>query len=378
MASNSKPGAAASRRPDLPGQVVLVLQGGGALGAYQVGVYQALHEAGIEPDWVIGTSIGAINGAIIAGNRAVERLARLDKFWQSMAQRTPRLPLANAPWLGNMLINAETLIGGIPGFFAPNPLSALGPQWPVGLERAAYYDTESLRETLAGLVNFDVLNARHARLTVGAVNVSSGAMHYFDSREMKLGVEHLMASGALPPAFPAVRVDGEAYWDGGIYSNTPIEVVFDDRPRRDSLVFAVNMWHARGPEPKSILQAIERQKDIQYASRADSHIFRQHQLHRLRHIIEELGKHLPEAAKQLPEVREMLAYGCTTRMRVVRLLAPRLPGEDLSKDIDFTPSGIDARRQAGYADTSRAICTAPWTTPMHPLEGVTIHDPEHD
>ena len=376
MADTNQRAANSAATPELPGQVVLVFQGGGALGAYQLGVYQALHEAGIEPAWVIGTSIGAINGAIIAGNPPAERLPRLEAFWQLMERQAPALP--GLPWLDNALSYAQTLFAGIPGFFAPNPFGALAPHWPVGVDRAAYYDTEPLRETLAGLVDFELLNSRQTRLTVGAVKVGSGAMHYFDSRSKTLGVEHVMASGALPPAFPAVRVDGEAYWDGGIFSNTPIEVVFDDRPRRDSVVFAVNMWHASGAEPASILQAMARQKDIQFASRADSHIFRQHQIHRLRHIINELGQRLPDELRKDPAVRDMLAYGCTTRMRVVRLLAPRLQDEDLSKDIDFTPAGIHARRAAGYADTQRAIARAPWTQPMPPHEGVAIYDPEQD
>lgn len=380
--------AVAPDPPRMPGQVVLVLQGGGALGAYQVGVYQALHEAGIEPAWVIGTSIGAINGGIIAGNPPEQRLAHLQAFWQRMERPGPFSAVADggAPWLGGglggglrgRLANVDTLLRGIPGFFTPSPLGALWPTVEVGAERAAYYDTSPLRHTLADLVDFTWLNARHTRLTVGAVNVCSGALRYFDSREETLGVAHLMASGALPPAFPAVRVDGEPYWDGGIYSNTPLEAVFDDRPRRDAVIFAVNMWHPRGAAPESVWQAIGRQKDIQYASRADSHIRRQHQLHRLRHIIGELGRRLPPEAMADPQVRELLGYGCTTRMHVVRLLAPRLDGEDVTKDIDFTAGGIEARWQAGRDDAWAVIRKAPWNAPMDPLDGVVIHDPEHD
>lgn len=359
----------------MPGQVVLVLQGGGALGAYQVGVYQALHEAGIEPDWVIGTSIGAINGALIAGNRPADRLACLDAFWRNLER------LAGAPaWLGGgefgaALNQAERLLLGVPGFFALNPFSAWSMYLPVGVERAAFYDTGPLRTTLAGLLDPAQLNAGRPRLTVGAVNVKSGAMHYFDSHREPLDLSHVMASGALPPAFPAVRVGGEPFWDGGVYSNTPLEAVFDDRPRRDSVVFTVNMWHAHGPEPASIWDTVSRQKDIQYASRADSHLFRQKQLHRLRHIVNELGQRLPAAQKALPEVREMLGYGCTTQMHVVRLLAPRLAGEDATKDIDFSAAGIRARRAAGYADARRVVAQAPWTQALDTLEGVAIHEP---
>jgi len=355
-----------SAKPDIPGQVVLVLQGGGALGAYQVGVYQALHEAGIEPDWIVGTSIGAINGALIAGNAPEDRLARLDAFWQTVQRRSH--------WLESLLGSTETLARGIPGFFSPNLLTAFWPNWPVGVGRAAFYDTAPLIQTLSTLVNFEWIERQDVRLTVGAVNVRSGALHYFDSRHQRLGLEHIMASGALPPAFPAVMVDGQPYWDGGLFSNTPLEAVLDDNPRRDSVIFAVNMWHPHGNEPESVWQALGRQKDIQYASRADSHIFRQRQLHRLRHIIKELGQRLsPELLKD-PEIKEMLSYGCTTRMHVVRLQAPRLPDEDATKDIDFTAKGIQIRRQAGYKDTLRAIEKAEWCEEMPPLEGMRIQD----
>lgn len=362
-----------SGKTKLPGQTVLVFQGGGALGAYQVGVYQALHEAGIEPDWVVGTSIGAINGALIAGNRPEQRLARLDAFWETVGQ------LSLPQWFNPALGNTEVLTRGVPGFFSPNLLNLLGPlwaDWPVGVERAAYYDTQPLRETLSALVDFDWLGQKSMRLTVGAVNVRSGVLHYFDSRHEALALEHIMASGALPPAFPAVQVNGEYYWDGGIYSNTPLEAVLDDNPRRDSVIFAVNMWHPRGTEPASIWQALGRQKDIQYASRADSHLLRQCQLHRLRHIIQELGQRLPAEVRQEPEVREMLGYGCQTKMHVVRLLAPRLPNEDVTKDIDFSAEGIGLRREAGYRDTLKAIDKSEWNLDMPPLEGMRIQRSE--
>ncbi|MGH8751176.1 MAG: DUF3734 domain-containing protein, partial [Burkholderiales bacterium] len=217
--------------------------------------------------------------------------------------------------------------------------------------------------------------AKHMRLTVGAVNVRSGQMHYFDNRECAITAAYIMASSALPPAFPAVRVGDDLYWDGGIYSNTPIEVVFDDRPRRDSVIFTVNLWHARGPEPKSIWQVLERHKDIQYASRVESHHDRQQQLHRLRHVIRALEQHIPEAHRSQPEVQELLAYGCATHMHIIQLLAPRLEGEDHTKDIDFTQNGIRARWQAGYAHARRAIAEAPWRQELHPLDGAVVHEP---
>jgi NTE family protein len=182
-----------------------------------------------------------------------------------------------------------------------------------------------------------------------------------------------MASGALPPAFGAVRIGGEPYWDGGIYSNTPIEAVLDDKPRRDSVIFAVNVWHQTGPEPESIWQVMSRQKDIQYASRADNHIARQKQIHRLRHVIRELCQHMPQVVREDPKIRDLAAYGCGTTMHVLHLVAPRLEGEDHTKDIDFTPLGVRARRQAGYADTMRMIERAPWLQTADPMEGVIEH-----
>ena len=376
-ATKTKPSASrrapAARAPGLPGQVVLVLQGGGALGAYQVGVYNALHDAGIEPDWVIGTSIGAINAALIAGNPVGERMDRLQAFWRHV-EKPGTIP-GPLDWLGmgNMMANMTTVMRGIPAFYEPNLNALRGARANVGVEQASYYSTEPLRRTLSELLDFKSLDGGPMRLTVGAVNACSGAMRYFDSRNEVLCVEHVMASGALPPAFPAVRIDGEPYWDGGIYSNTPIEAVLDDRPRRDALIFAVNVWHQTAPEPESIWQVMGRQKDIQFASRADSHIARQKQIHRLRHVIRELTQQLPAAKQADPVVQELSAWGCGTTMHVAHLLAPRLEGEDHTKDIDFSPAGVASRREAGYADTMKMIERSPWSAPTDPIEGVVEH-----
>jgi NTE family protein len=355
------------------GQVVLVLQGGGALGAYQLGVYQAMHEAGAEPDWVVGTSIGAINGSIIAGNPPSRRLEQLHAFWDRMEMKQNTPLSAMAGWFGNGITNLGTFIGGIPGFFAPNPSALLGQNAPLGIEKAAYYTTEPLRETLNALIDFDYLQGKATRLTVGAVNAISGEMRYFDSREDDIRVEHIMASGALPPAFPAVRIDGVPYWDGGIYSNTPVEVVLDDNPRRDSTIFAVQLWNAADSEPKTLADINERTKDIQFSTRDNSHIQRQQQIHKLRHIIREMGKIMPADLRERPEMRELAAWGCGTTMHLVRLHAPRIRGEDAAKDIDFTSHGIRTRWQAGYDDARRAFEIAPWTSPTESTEGVVIH-----
>jgi NTE family protein len=377
MANLLKPRARAAKtihKPALPGQVVLVLQGGGALGAYQVGVYEAMHAAGIEPDWVIGTSIGAINAALIAGNPPGRRLERLNAFWDQMEQE-PAAP-AMADWFGlaKAAANMKTVMQGIPNFFTPNLHALRGSSAVLGVEAASYYSTAPLRETLNALVDFDYLSECHTRLTVGAVNVCSGHMRYFDTSKEKLNVEHVMASGALPPAFAAIRIDGEPYWDGGIYSNTPIEAVLDDKPRRDTLIFAVNVWHQTGPEPETLNQVMGRQKDIQYASRADSHIARQKQIHRLRHVIRELHRQMPAAKQADAKIKELASWGCGTTMHVAHLLAPRVDDEDHSKDIDFTSAGIGVRREAGRADARAMLERAPWSqSSPDPIEGVIEH-----
>jgi NTE family protein len=356
------------------GQVVLVFQGGGALGAYQAGVYQALQEAGVEPDWVIGTSIGAINAALIAGNAPDARLERMREFWARMTHNRAVQFAGLLPGMGALAANAMTVLSGLDAFFRPNPWAFLGMQVPLGSELAGYYSTDPLEKTLGELLDPDLMNAGRPRLTVGAANVQSGEMRYFDSREDRLTVRHVMASGALPPAFPAVRIDGQLYWDGGILSNTPVEAVFDDKPRRSGVVFAVHMWAPNGPEPDSIWSVMSRQKDLQYSSRAITHIARQKQIHKLRHVIAELTARLPPEVRASNEVGDLAAYGCATQMHVIRLLAPPLAGEDHAKDIDFSPLGIRTRWEAGYADTARVLEQSPWTRKVDPMDGIILHE----
>jgi NTE family protein len=359
-----------------PEQTVLVLQGGGALGAYQAGIYQGLHEAGIEPDWIIGTSIGAINASLIAGNSRDNRLPALKQFWELMAHKSPLHGWPGWERIAQSFSNWQTINSGIPGFFEPNRMAFSGGNIPLGPENAGYYSTAPLEKTLHGLVDFALINRRQSRMTVGAAHVRSSRMRYFDSRDTEINVKHILASGALPPAFPAVRIDGELYWDGGILSNTPSEVVFDDYPRFSSLIFAVHMWHPTGPEPVTMMDVLHRQKDIQYSSRVASHIARQQQTHRLRHIIERLSGHVPEAIRDSAEIRQLTDHGCTTQMHVVRLLAPRLDGEDQSKDVDFSPAGIRDRWAAGLAGARRAIAQAPWQGSFDANEGVILHEPD--
>lgn len=354
------------------GQRVMVLQGGGALGAYQAGVYQALHEAGIELDWVIGTSIGAITAALIAGNEPEHRLDRLAEFWDRVEYALPVNALSVLPG-GAQTSRLMTMWGGLPAFFWPNPVALMGQNWPLGAEQAGYYATEPLRKTLSSLVDFDRINQGDMRISVGAANVCTSQMHYFDSREQVFCVDHVMASGALPPAFPPVRVEGELYWDGGILSNTPLEAIFDDNPRRDALVFSVHLWNPDGPEPVTMQEVLGRQKEVQFASRSRSQVQRQRQIHKLRHVIANLAQRLPESVRNNNEVAALTGYGCTTQMHVVALLVPALPEEDHTKDLDFSGGSIRARWAAGYAQTQMALEQAPWNEPVDPLEGVILH-----
>ena len=276
------------------GQVVLVFQGGGALGAYQAGVYEALHEGGDRAGLGDRDSIGAINASIIAGNRPADRLAKLREFWRRMRTRAgARSRFRCLPWIGSSLPNWNTLAAGVAGFFRPNPLAFLGLQVPLTPDGAGYYSTMPLRETLWR--SRRLLSHRQIRAT--ADGRGGQGPHERDAlfRQSRHGPHGSSRDGVgrLAPAFPPVRIDGDLYWDGGILSNTPVEAIFDDIPRRNSLVFAVHVWNSEGEEPESIWQVMHRQKEIQYSSRAITHIARQKQIHRLRHIIAELAKRLP-------------------------------------------------------------------------------------
>lgn len=365
--------AAANHIPlNYDGQVVLLFEGGGALGAYQVGVYQALHEWGIEPDWIVGTSIGAINAALIVGNKREHRLDRLKEFWERIQQP--------AEWGQSLIPDSQnlasvmTITSGINGFFEPNLLAASNPQAMLGVEQAGFYSTAPLLDTLDNLVDTTLLQqGAQPRISLGTVNVGSGRMRYFDSDLEALSLATIMASGALPPAFPAVLIDDNAYWDGAVFSNTPFEVVMNQQPRRNSLIFAAHLWHVEGPLPASVWEAIGRSKEIQYASRVDNFIDAERKLHRLRHVINELGAQLPAAGRKDPASRDLLGSGCATTMHLCRLQAPRLAGEDALRDIDFSAQGIEQRRQAGYTDTVRLLQAQPWTMPLDPLEGIVVH-----
>jgi NTE family protein len=329
----------------------------------------------IEPDWIIGTSIGAINASLIAGNRRDDRIPKLREFWKRVESHL------GCDFYGGVstsfsdaLLNWSTLVAGIPAFFQPNFLAHWGMDFPIGSDHAAYYSTMPLEKTLLELVDFERINREGPRFTVGAAHVRTSQMRYFDSRSSDISVRHVLASGALPPAFPAIRIDGELYWDGGVLSNTPTEIVFDDNPRRDALIFAAHMWNPVGPEPGSIWEVLHRQKDIQYSSRISSHVVRQQQTHRMRHVIGQLAAKVSDDDRNSDAVKELASYGCTTRMHVVQLLAPRLSNENHTKDIDFSRSGIRHRREAGREHTKYMLEKKPWEGEFDPLEGVILHE----
>lgn len=349
-------------RSSLPGRIVLVMQGGGAPGCYQAGAYQALHEAGIEPDWVIGTSIGAINGAIIAGNKVPDRVQRLEEFWARLDTRL------SEPW--SQII---PLLAGVPNFCCPNPALVWGFDTRVGIERAATYLTDPLKKFLPTLVDLDLINSGSTRFTLGLTTVETGQIWYFDSKREKIALEHVLGSSAVPPNFPAVLVDGEYYWDGGVYSNSPIEVVFDENPRQSSVVFALQIWPNRGPRPESLAQAFMREKDIMFGSRSRTHIMRQAELHRMRRIIRELVNMLPEERRSSPRVKELAALGCTTTMHLVEINAQPIGGQTNARDFDFSRAAVRARWQAGYADACRVLERQPWNDPVDPATQITVY-----
>jgi NTE family protein len=367
------------RFPIRPGteRVALVLQGGGALGAYQVGVFQALDERGFTPNWVGGTSIGAINGALIAGNPPEKRLERLRRFWDTVAQedifdvhRMPA-PVRQAYSYWSTITAVAT---GRPRFYCPHPFLPFAVGDAGSVELSSFYDTSPLRDLLLELIDFDYLNNGAIRFSVGAVHVTTGQLRYFDNEFQPIGIEHIMASSALPPAFPAVRVDGELYWDGGIASNTPLSMVLDDYPRVNTLCFMVDLWSARGGEPRSINQAVNRHKDILYASRSEQNIDVYLAMHHLRRIILELYENLPAEKRRQPALRKLAEWGCHTTMDIVHLGNQAREWERALKDADFSRTAIEERHALGYADAARVLELAAWMQPADPLAGVVVHN----
>jgi NTE family protein len=345
----------------------LVLQGGGALGAYQAGVYEALLESDSKLDWVAGVSIGAINAALIAGNAPGERVARLREFWNEVssaaAQNVPPLE-----WVDRGMLNqwsaASAALVGIPGFFRPRAAMPwmLGGAAPV----LSYYDTAPLRATLERLVDFDRINRREVRLSVGAVNVRSGNSIYFDNTTQRIGVDHIMASGALPPGFPPVHIEGQDYWDGGILSNTPLQYVLDTFARSSRLVvLQVDLFGARGPMPRNLSEVIERQKDITYSSRTRMNTDALGANVNLRQALGDLIARLPARLQKDPAVNVLSKHMTHQPIDIVHLIYRDKPYELDTKDYEFSRAMVQEHWQAGVRDMRNTIAHPEW------LQGAT-------
>ena len=374
--------------------VALLLQGGGALGAYQAGVYEALAEDGIQPNWLAGISIGAINCAIIAGNPPEKRVERLRQFWELVTADRPgwpgtpaflrpvEFPKAIQGDLARSVLNHASagmaLFQGVPGFFSPRfPLPWA---YPIGTSAAtSFYDTGKLEKTLEELVDFDLINAKNGiRISIGAVNVRSGNFAYFDTSTHVIESRHIMASGALPPAFPAVEIDGEYYWDGGVVSNTPLQWVLDNTPRQDTLAFQVDLWNARGELPGNVAQVETRRKEIQYSSRtrAGTDSFKYAQ--RMRNAIASLLEKLPADLKESEEAKLLHANAERKIYNIVHLIYHARNYEGHAKDYEFSRVSMEAHWRAGYNDTRRTLRHLNVFGLATNEEGVVTFDLEHD
>jgi len=360
---------------------VLVLQGGGALGSYQAGAYQALCHFDFEPDWIAGISIGAVNAAIIAGNDPEMRVERLKEFWEMVSAPVPWNPVLKTD-RGRSAFNeaSAALIAtfGVPGFFTPRVPPA--PLWPPGSPQAqSYYDTAPLKKTLERLVDFDRINDVKTRLSVGAVSVTTGNFRYFDNIEFKklgkkIGPEHIMASGALPPGFPSIEIEGEHYWDGGIASNTPLDYVLDQENKEDLLIFQVDLFSARGGLPHSLLDAAEREKDIRYSSRTRMNTDKNRQIHNARKALRELISKLPENLKNDPSVTFLREAAKENTVTVVHLIYRSKNYESSSKDYDFSHVAMVEHWNAGVRDVHLSMRHEDWLERPQTGETMVTYD----
>jgi NTE family protein len=348
------------------GCLALLLQGGGALGSYQAGVFEALAESKITPNWVVGISIGAVNAAIIAGNPPGERVKQLRCFWEELSAPStfaaplewrPLIPGSDPP--GNeaartvfhQASTAMTAMFGVPGFFAPR----LPPPWLFGLAATSYYDTGPLRETLERLVDFDRLNAGEMHFAAGSVNVRSGNFAYFATDSTRIGVEHIMASAALPPGFPAVEIDGEYYWDGGLVSNTPLQWLVTTKVDVDILAFQVDLWNTRGELPRSLPEVMTRQKEIQYASRTRAFTDYLKEVYEERAAIADLMRHLPPELRDLPCAQFLQDRADPLAHNIVHLIHRPHKHEGQAKDYEFSRWSMEEHWRAGLDDARQAL-----------------------
>ena len=354
---------------------VLVLQGGGALGSYQAGVVEALAEANLHPGWVAGISIGAINAALIAGNPPEKRLERLESFWNTISAAAPITQAPRNEYLRGLWNEAAAgwvAAVGVPGFFAPRfPPALLYP--PGAPEALSLYDTAPLKTTLESLVDFDRINAGETRLSVGAVNIRTGNFAYFDNTRDTIRAEHIMASGALPPGFPPVEIDGEHYWDGGIVSNTPLQYVLDEASTRNLLIFQVDLFSARGEMPRTLLEAAEREKDIRFSSRTRMNTDMNRSLHNTKAALQALLNALPPELAALEGMSLLQDFARESAVAIVHLIYRAKLYEGNSKDYEFSRLTMQEHWATGADDVRRTLNTGDWLTlPMSP--GIVTYD----
>ncbi|MFA7305175.1 MAG: DUF3734 domain-containing protein [Hyphomicrobium sp.] len=358
-------------------KTVLVLQGGGALGAYQAGAYETLSAAGIEPDWVAGISIGAINAAIIAGNRPENRGPRLRKFWDLVSSRLTLPPLAtddNSRKIFNETSAALVATTGAPGFFTPRYPPAVF-NLPGTRDAISIYDTYPLKETLLELVDFDILNSGAVQFSIGAVELDTGNLKYFDSLHEEIKPEHIMASGALPPGFPPVEIDGKLYWDGGIVSNTPLQYILDGGlPRDDMTIFQIDLFSARGPIPKTLFDVQTREKEIRYSSRTRLNTDYFRVLQSLRRAVRRLDGVLSEEIKAGFDWKLLSSFSCNAAVTLVHLIHRRAAYSTQSNDYEFSRYTINEHWQAGRADVESTLNSDAWKNREPPKDGVLVLD----
>jgi NTE family protein len=370
----SKPEGFKGWRPEGCSQIALIFQGGGALGAYQAGVYEALHEGGVEPDWMTGVSIGAINAAIIAGNSRARRLDRLRAFWQKITERhvwayTPDGDIYRRA--RNATSALLTMTMGQPGFFKPhdvNPwLAAAGAR-----TATSFYDSAPLAETLRDFIDFSLINDGSMRFAVGAVNVLTGNFIYFDNRNEVIGPEHIMASGALPPALPMVKIGTDYYWDGGIVSNTPLQHLLDQSDLCNSLVFQVDLFSARGQLPRDMADVLGRHKDIMYSSRTRYNTDMYQRLREWKTRAYEALVKLPDEQLSDEERRLRDELAAMPEITILHLIYQQKAYEGHAKDYDFSGTSMREHWQSGYEDTKRTLMHRKWLE--LPETGIVVHD----
>ena len=365
-------------------QIILVLQGGGALGAYQAGAYEALSLAGQEPEWLAGISIGSINGALIAGNRPGDRLPALRSFWEGVTgapwllgnwlEAMPQPPQMRALW--NEARASMTTIFGAPGFFRPKlpDMFAALPGLPGLMRQTSWHDTAPLRETLNRLIDWDYLNSQGPRLTVGAVNVETGNFIRFDSHETRLGVDHIMASGALPPGFPAVEIDGQHYWDGGLVSNSPLHVVLEAPSPRPLCIYQVDLYQSRDKLPRNMAQVEQREREIRFSSRTRLNTDEFRARHALSQAARRLRKRLPRELQGDPDLAMLVDAGPAHPVSLMHLIYRHGDYESGSKDYEFSRLSMLDHWRGGLRDAGRSLTDRRWTQRQIPEDGLMVFD----